>query len=110
VIKTRFVSRLDQFIRSRSGTLIKSPEQPNNSKEENDMSNPNNKEITVTFVINEQSGKLVNMNKGGGSNGGGPGEGTEPEGKITDTVTFLVSHNSPACIYVLIAGNWYRFC
>ena len=71
-----------------------------------DSAMPNIKTITVTFHINEETGKLVNATQ----HDGRPGDLKIPQGTITDCQAFVVSHNSPSCIYIQINGIWYLFC
>jgi len=66
----------------------------------------NLKTITITFHINEQTGKIVNATQYDGS----PGEFREPQGKITDSQSIVVSQNSPYCISYQINNVWYTFC
>jgi len=71
-----------------------------------DSAMPNIKTITVTFHINEDTGSVVNATRHDGS----PGEYKAPQGAITDCQAFVVSQNSPSCIYIKIGGVWYLFC
>jgi hypothetical protein len=71
-----------------------------------DSAMPNIKNITVTFHINEDTGSVVNATQADGS----PGDSTTVPGGITDCHAFVVSHNSPSCIYIKIGGVWYKFC
>lgn len=75
-----------------------------NNVEESAM--PNLKTITVTFHINEDTGKLVNATRADGS----PGDYKAPQGPVTDCQAFVVSQSSPSCIYIQINGVWYLFC
>jgi len=70
------------------------------------MSNPNIKEITVKLHINEKTGKLVNVTRGDNA----PGKTAPPQGEVTDCTAFVISKNSPSCVYYLINGVWYCFC
>ena len=67
---------------------------------------PNIKTITVTFHINEDTGKIVNVTRPDGK----PGEYKAPQGTITDCQSIVVAHNSPTCIYYQIDGVWYMYC
>jgi Na+-translocating ferredoxin:NAD+ oxidoreductase RnfG subunit len=67
---------------------------------------PNIKNITVTFHINEDTGSVVNATRPDGS----PGASNMVPGGITDCHAFVVSHNSPSCIWIKIGGVWYQFC
>lgn len=71
-----------------------------------DSAMPNIKNITVTFHINEDTGSVVNATRADGR----PGDSSTVPGGITDCHAFVVSHNSPSCIYIKIGGVWYRFC
>ena len=71
-----------------------------------DSAMPNIKNITVTFHINEDTGSVVNATQADGR----PGDSTTVPGGITDCHAFVVSHNSPSCIYIKIGGVWYKFC
>jgi hypothetical protein len=66
---------------------------------------PNIKTITVTYHINEDTGKLVNATRYDGS----PGNNRAPQGGITDCQGFVVAQSSPSCIYHQIGGVWYCF-
>jgi hypothetical protein len=65
----------------------------------------NIKTITVTFHINEDTGKIVNATRYDGS----PGYNRTPQGAITDCQALVVSQNSPSSICYLINGVWYCF-
>ena len=67
---------------------------------------PNIKTITVTFHINEDTGKIVNVTRPDGK----PGEYKAPQGTITDCQSIVVARNSPTCIYYQIDGVWYMYC
>jgi hypothetical protein len=67
---------------------------------------PNIKTITVTYHINEDTGKIVNATRQDGS----PGNNRTPQGAITDCQALVVSQSSPSCVYHLINGVWYAFC
>jgi hypothetical protein len=71
-----------------------------------DKTMPNLKTITVTFHINEDTGKIVNVTRPDGK----PGEYKAPQGTITDCQSIVVAHNSPTCIYYQIDGVWYMYC
>jgi len=71
-----------------------------------DSTMPNIKTITVTFHINEDTGKIVNVTRPDGK----PGEYKAPQGTITDCQSIVVAHNSPTCIYYQIDGVWYMYC
>jgi hypothetical protein len=68
---------------------------------------PNLKTITVTFHINEDTGKVVNMTRHDGS----PADNaTAPPGTITDCQSFVVSRVNPYCISYQIGNTWYTVC
>jgi hypothetical protein len=67
---------------------------------------PNLKTITMTFHINEETGKIVNVTRPDGK----PGEYRAPQGTITDSQSLVVARNSPTCIYYQIDGVWYMYC
>jgi hypothetical protein len=71
-----------------------------------DSAMPNIKTITVTYHIDEDTGKVVNATR----HDGRPGDYKVPQGAITDCQAFVVTHNSPSCIYIQIGGVWYAFC
>jgi hypothetical protein len=71
-----------------------------------DSAMPNIKTITVTYHIDEDTGKVVNATRYDGR----PGDYKVPQGAITDCQAFVVSRNSPSCIYIQIGGVWYAFC
>lgn len=69
------------------------------------MSNPI-EEVTVTFEINKNNGK-IKLAKG---SKGGPVQDGPVAADITDSIGVVVSKNSPACVWYLIGGQWYKFC
>lgn len=68
------------------------------------------KTITVTYHINEETGKVIRVSKGKEDPQGDAGEQAIPSGKITDTCAAVIAHNSPSCIYIPIGGTWVCFC
>ena len=77
-----------------------------NQNKAEDSAMPNIKTITVTYHIDEDTGKVVNATR----HDGRPGDYKAPLGAITDCQAFVVSQNSPSCIYIQIGGVWYAFC
>jgi hypothetical protein len=71
-----------------------------------DSAMANIKTITVTYHIDEDTGKVVNATR----HDGRPGDYKAPQGAVTDCQAFVVTHNSPSCIYIQISGVWYAFC
>jgi hypothetical protein len=66
---------------------------------------PSIKTVTVTYHVNEETGKLVNVTRHDGS----PGESRVPQGTITDCHAIVLTQNSPTCVWHLINGVWYCF-
>ena len=77
-----------------------------NQNKVEDSAMPNIKTITVTYHIDEDTGKVVNATRYDGR----PGDYKVPQGAVTDCQAFVVTHNSPSCIYIQIGGVWYAFC
>jgi hypothetical protein len=76
-----------------------------NQNKVEDSAMTNIRTITVTYHINEDTGKLVNVTQHDGS----PGKNCAPQGAITDCQGLVVSQNSPSSICHLINGVWYCF-